>query len=86
MTARKISQQQARQLRKRAEEAEQKLRQLVTRGLQTYGGVEVGSVISMPSDTMASLRTARRLNYALYAIPREDSLSVSFRAIKPGEF
>lgn len=81
----KISQDDARRFRKERDEAVSKLQSLQNRGSYTYAGTDLGSLVNINSVTMANLRTARRLNFSLWAIPDWSKDEINFRAFRAGE-
>ena len=86
MARKKISQADARRYRKERDALQEKLDVLLRKGAQTYAGTDLGGLINVNDVTMANLRTARRLNFALFAIPKDMTDEINFRAVRPGEF
>lgn len=85
MANRKISQSDARRYRKECDEAKAHIDAILRRGRSAYGGTHIGGNSGEPPITMARLRTAKQLGYALFAIPSDSEDRIDFRAMKPGE-
>jgi hypothetical protein len=79
----KISQADARRLRAERDEAREALRKFTARGTCAYAGVDLSGITGINAVTMANLRTARKLGFALFTIPSEDKDAIYFRAVKP---
>ncbi len=76
----KISQREARRLRKRLTEIENELECQRRAWSQEYiGGVQIGRA-SMPDDVAASIRTARKLGHAVVVVG-DDSTTIRFQAL-----
>lgn len=85
MASRKISQSDARRYRRERDEAKARIDNLLRRGRSTWGGTHIGGNTGMSSITMARLRTAKQLGYALFVVASDSEDCVDFRAMKPGE-
>jgi hypothetical protein len=78
---RKISQREATRLRKRAEEAENKLRQMTNRYSQDYPGTFIWRIAGQADTTKAVFENTRRLGHAIVVKLVDDKLE--FYAVKP---
>lgn len=83
----KISQREARRLRKRVDELEQAFESQRRRWSQEFfGGVEIGCIMlnDMPK-TLSAIRTARTLRHAVVAVVNNDESDVRFMALPSPE-
>lgn len=81
----KISQREARRLRKRVKELEEAEAKRQRRYAQDWpGGVNVATA-DLPTDAAVAIRTARRLRHAVVAIADDSGNSVRFMALQHPE-
>lgn len=85
MSRKKISQSDAHCFRKERDDARERVDGLLRRGRATYGGVHIGGQTAIPDVTMARLRTAKQLGYAVFVVASDSEERIDFRAMKPGE-
>lgn len=85
MSSRKISQFDARRFRKERDDARERIEAMIRRGRTAYGGTHIGGQTNVSELTIARLRTAKQLGYALFVTVSDDADRVDFRAMKPGE-
>lgn len=84
MSAKRISQREARDLRKRVLELErEKARRACAYASDYPGGVNIGSIAwADPTATVARLFTARQLGHGVIALPSPDFRTINFYALK----
>lgn len=85
MSYRKITQCEARELRRELETVRDKLNWIISGGKNGWAGTPVGSQVNTSTATMERLRTARKLGYSVFVVADLNKDELFFHAVKRGE-
>lgn len=82
MSYKHISQLEARKLRAERDKLKDLLRELLRGASDEFAGTSIGTQTGVHDVTMARLRTAKRLGYAVFVVPGDNESHIDFRALK----